>query len=132
MGGVPWNYFVPFNSSVETALESLRQKVFASGDFNRSELKPASIDEAMENAAEEGTRSILDIMMVGDAPDFCTVCPLPDRELERLFGTAQPTHSAVAECHDFYEDIERGQGIYIVVYEGGKPSELFFAGYSFD
>ena len=33
---------------------------------------------------------------------------------------------------DFYEDIERGQGVYIIAYKDGKPSELFFGGYSFD
>ncbi|HET6252044.1 MAG TPA: hypothetical protein VFE47_30440 [Tepidisphaeraceae bacterium] len=33
---------------------------------------------------------------------------------------------------DFYEDIERGQGVYIVVYNEGKPSEYFFGAYSFD
>jgi hypothetical protein len=34
--------------------------------------------------------------------------------------------------YDVFEDIERGQGIYIVVYEEEKPTEVFFAGYSFD
>jgi hypothetical protein len=33
---------------------------------------------------------------------------------------------------DFFDPIERGQAIYIVVYREGKPDELFFAGYSFD
>ena len=32
----------------------------------------------------------------------------------------------------FYENIERGQGIYIIAYQDGKPSEIFFGGYSFD
>ena len=29
-------------------------------------------------------------------------------------------------------DLERGQGVYIVLYRGDTPSELLFAGYSFD
>jgi hypothetical protein len=33
---------------------------------------------------------------------------------------------------EFFEDIERGQGIYIVVYKAGRPDEIFFAGYSCD
>ena len=28
--------------------------------------------------------------------------------------------------------LERGQGVYIVAYRDDKPSEIFFAGYSFD
>jgi hypothetical protein len=133
MGGHPWEYFVSHEASVESALEKLRQKVFASGDFNRSELKPSSIDEALENSAEEGTRSILDINMVGQTPDFCTVCPLADDELERVFGTSEPTHEMiVSNMEAFYNDIERGHGIYIIAYKDRKPSEIFFGGYSFD
>jgi hypothetical protein len=33
---------------------------------------------------------------------------------------------------DFFENIDRGQGIYIAVYRNGQPYEIFFAGYSFD
>ncbi len=36
------------------------------------------------------------------------------------------------ECYDFWEDIERGMARYIILYDGDKPTELFFAGYSFD
>jgi hypothetical protein len=132
MGAEPWDYFTPYEPSVQAALEKLRQKVFSSGDFNRSELKPSSIEEAMKNAAEDGTRSILDISMVGERPDFFTVCPLPTDQLVRLFGTTEPTHEMIENNMDFYENIERGQGIYITVYKNGKPSEYFFGGYSFD
>jgi len=49
-----------------------------------------------------------------------------------LFGTAEPTREMIEENDDFFEDIERGQGIYIVAYDEGRPSEICFAGYSFD
>ena len=29
---------------------------------------------------------------------------------------------------DFFEDMERGQGIYLIAYKNGKPDEIFFAG----
>jgi hypothetical protein len=132
MGAEPWSYFVPFESSVESALEKLRQRVFESGQFRGSEMKPATSEEAMENMEADGTASILDIMQVSESPDFCSVCPLPEAQLKTLFGTAQPTHHMVESNMDFYEDIERGQGIYIVVYKNGQPDEYFFAGYSFD
>jgi REP element-mobilizing transposase RayT len=32
----------------------------------------------------------------------------------------------------FFEEIERGHGVYIVVYHDNKPTGLCFAGYSFD
>jgi hypothetical protein len=132
MGGEPWNYFVPFEASVEAALEKLRQRIFESGEYRGSEMKPATPQEALENSEADGTASILDIMWVRESPDFCSVCPLADEQLKALFGTTQPTHEMIQANMDFYDDIDRGQGIYIVVYKGDKPNELFFAGYSFD
>lgn len=33
---------------------------------------------------------------------------------------------------DSMEDVERGQAVYIVLYEEGSAAEVLFAGYSFD
>ncbi len=33
---------------------------------------------------------------------------------------------------DFLEDVERGHGVYIILYANGQPDEIFFGGYSFD
>jgi hypothetical protein len=38
----------------------------------------------------------------------------------------------MVENHEFFEDIRRGQCVYVIVYANGEPSELFFAGYSYD
>ena len=132
MGAEPWNSSIAFESSVESALEKLRQRVFAEGDYRGSELDPATPEEALENMEADGTCSILDIVGISDEPEFCAACPLPDEQLKALFGTTQPTKAMVEANQDFYEDIDRGQAIYIVVYENGKPAEYFFAGYSFD
>jgi hypothetical protein len=133
MGATPWSYFVPFEPSVATALAKLRQRVFEAGDFWGSEMNPATFEEAMENMDAEGTGSIIDMMMgVSQSPALLCVCPLLEGQLESLFGTARPTHEMVESSSDFYEDIERGQGIYIVVHKDDKPAEYFFAGYSFD
>ena len=72
MGAEPWSYYVPFESSVEAALEKLRQRVFESGEFRGSEMHPATPEEAMENMDADGTASILDIMQVSESPDFCS------------------------------------------------------------
>ena len=132
MGAMPWSYFVPFEPSVEDALTKLREKVFASGEYRGSEMNPASPVDALINMEADGTASILDMMNVSQSPEMCAVCPLPAAQLNALFGTTQPTHEMIESNHAFYEDIQRGQGIYIVVYKAGKPDEYFFAGYSFD
>ena len=56
--------------------------------------------------------------------------PSPAR-LRELYGTEQPTR-AMLDGHELFEEIERGQCIYVIAYDGGKPSEIFFAGYSYD
>lgn len=132
MGAEPWDYFVPYEPNIQSALDKLRQREFRAGRYRGAELSPSSIEEAIENADADGTGSILDITTVADEPDFCTVCPLPDDALEDLFGTTQPTRQMIEENLDFYEEIERGQGVYIIAHKDGKPSEIFFGGYSFD
>jgi hypothetical protein len=132
MGAEPWDYFIPYEPNIQAALDKLRQQEFVAGRFRGSELNPATIEEAFENMDADGTASILDIERVSDEADFSAVCPLSASELTRYFGTDKPTHDQITANMDFYEDIERGQGIYIVVYKDGNPSEIFFGGYSFD
>jgi hypothetical protein len=132
MGAEAWDYFVPYEPNIQAALDKLRQREFRAGRYRGSEMRPATIEEAIENMDADGTGSILDIMTVAEEPDFCTVCPLADEAMEEFFGTTQPTREMIQENIDFYEDIERGQGVYIIAYKDGKPSEIFFGGYSFD
>jgi hypothetical protein len=91
-----------------------------------------SIEEAFEDADADGTRSILDMMQVSATPDYNAVAPLPEEDLINLFGTDKPTHEMIEESDELYEMLERGQGRYVIVYRDGQPSEIFFAGYSFD
>ena len=161
MGAEPYFYVVPYPkqggdgpgaepnvAAIETALEKLRQREFAAGRYNpvmpsipfpigpRSPAPGAqhdSIEEAFADADADGTRSILDLDHVAEEPEFCAVAPLMPEVLVDLFGTARPTREAVdAGRGDFFEDIERGQGIYIVLYKDDVPDEILFAGYSFD
>jgi hypothetical protein len=132
MGAEPWGYFVPYEDDIQAALEKLRGREFRAGRFHGSESRPASIEEAREVAGADGTRSILDMDRVGDEPDFGVVVPLSSERLVELYGTDRPTREMVEEDMEFYGDIERGQGIYIIVSKGGEPLEIFFGGYSFD
>jgi hypothetical protein len=147
MGASPYEYFVPYQRDIPAALEALRQREFRAGRYNPAVDFPvfpvgprspspgaqhASIDEAMEDADADGTRSILDLDHVAEEPDYGAVVPLDPGVLQALYGTTQPTRAMIERNMEFLEDVERGQGVYIVVYKDGQPDELFFAGYSYD
>jgi hypothetical protein len=147
MGAEPYYYFVKYNADVDAALQKLRKREFEAGRYNpvirhlefpigpdspSPGAQHSSIQEALEAADADGTRSILDLDHVSEEPDFCAVAPLPTEELERLFGTDQPTHEMIEQNDELFEGMDRGQGIYIVAYKHGRPDEILFAGYSFD
>ncbi len=147
MGGHPWFYFVDYEPDVNAALQKLRQREFQAGRYNPAVDFPEfpvgaespapgaqhdSIEEALEDADADGTRSILDMEQVADTPDYGVAALLPKEDLMNLFGTDKPTREMIEDSDDLYEALERGQGVYIIVYDGSQPSEIFFAGYSFD
>ena len=132
MGAEAWDYFVPYEANIQTALNKLREREFRAGRYRGSEENLATIEEVLENMDADGTGSILDMMRVAEEPDYFTVAPMASKTQIELFGTDKPTREMIQGNHDFYEDIERGQGVYIIAHKDGKPSEIFFAGYSFD
>jgi hypothetical protein len=147
MGAHAYWYVVKYNPDIEAALHELREREFAAGRYNpvmpfppfpvtpdTPSLGPGhdSIAEAQDDAAEEGTRSILDLDRVADEPDFGAVAPLTEETMLEYFGTTTPTRETVEQNDGFFEDIERGQGVYIVLYKDRVPDEIFFAGYSYD
>ena len=146
MGAEPYWYFVKYEPDVEAALQKLRQREFAAGRYNpvtsslEFPLGPdapspgaqhASIEEAVEASGEEGTRSILDLAQIGPEAEFLVAKLLSKDDLEAIFGTAQPTHEML-EDFSVFDSLERGTGVCVTVYKDGKPSELFFGGYSID
>jgi hypothetical protein len=150
MGAEFWSYTVPFREDIQSALEALRKREFVAGRFwQPSEVEPgffgrllgrppskpkqpASIKEAIKISDATGTRSILDIERISPTPDFGTVSPLSPEDLQRFFGTTQPTHDIIERSEEFIDSLERGQGVYIILYQQGKPHEIYFAGYSCD
>jgi len=114
----------------------------------------SSIEEAMIAADADGTRSILDIFEVSNFPyerayedpainsgiDVCfRTYPFSRKDLEQMFGTLEPSHQQVESvclesdsCETIWAGIDRGTCRHIIVFDQGKPSEIFFAGYSFD
>ncbi|SPE59917.1 conserved hypothetical protein [Verrucomicrobia bacterium] len=150
MGGEFWSYVVPYQENIQAALEKLREQEFQAGRFwqpsevgpgffgrmlGRGPSKPkppATIREAIKLSEATGTRSILDMERISDTPALGAVSAIPPDELQRLFGTAQPTLDAIEHSDEFVEGLERGQGVYIVLYRDGKPDGIYFAGYSYD
>jgi hypothetical protein len=147
MGGHSYYYFIEYQPDIEAALQDLRQREFEAGRYNPAQpfprfpiradspapgAKHESIYEAIEDAAEDGTRSILDIETVSDWPDFNVASPFSEEDLQRYFGTKQPTKEMISRKLDFLGAIRRGHCVYIIVFAAGQPSEIFFGGYSFD
>jgi hypothetical protein len=147
MGAEPWFYFVPYQSDINRALQDLRRREFEAGRYNPVIWMPpfpvdsnspapgarhASIEEAMEAADADGTRSILDMERISETPDDGAVVALPNEELIALFGTDKPTREMIEDNDDLFEILERGQGVYVIAYQDDEPSQIYFAGYSFD
>jgi hypothetical protein len=97
-----------------------------------------TIDELLEQRAESGTHSILDIQRISPTPDFGAVSPLPVEEIQALFGTDKPTRKMVEDKLGDYDLVEhplvseRWHGIYFTIYRDCRPDELFFMGTSGD
>lgn len=147
MGAHPYWYAVKYRPEIDVVLEDLRKREFRAGRYNPvmrfisfpiTAASPSpgpqhrTIADAIAAADADGTRSILDITGIADEPDFGVACPLPEEVLESLYGTTQPTLTAVEQNMDFLEDVERGQAVYVICYQSGSPSDIFFAGYSYD
>jgi len=148
MGSTPYSYLVPYQPNFQHALDELRQREFEQGRYNPVMPFPPffvddttppgpcrehqTIDEALEAADADGTRSILDIDRVGNEADFGVARRLSEDELQEHFGTTTPTREQVIEVMPT-EDIERGEAVCLTGYdEVGYPVEIFFAGYSCD
>src|SRR5262245_47902308 len=136
MGAEPYFYFVSYQPDITAALQALRQQEFQAGRYNpvlpflefpmgpqspAPGAQHASIEEACEEADADGTRSILDLDRVSEEPDFGAVTPLDEGVLRQLYGTTRPTREMIEENMDFFEDLERGHGIYIVVFGDRGP-----------
>ncbi len=143
----PYWYFTSYDPDHDAALQALRRREFLAGRYNPVQpfidfpVDPASpspgprhatIDQALAASGADGTRSILDIGETGDEPGFGVAARLDDAVLMDLFGTTEPTREMIEANMDFFDDIERGQAVYLVAYRDGQPHELFFAGYSYD
>lgn len=146
MGASPWVYFVPYQSDVAQAFETLREREFTAGRYYPAmEELPVVIDPSVEgpgcqhpsirdafrSAGACGTRSILDMVGTSEEAEICTVSPLEDEILIDLYETEKPTYEQVRDLQAL-DSLDRLQGCYVIVYREDKPDQIMFAGYSAD
>jgi hypothetical protein len=99
----------------------------------RPRRRPRTIDELLEQAAECGTHSILDITRTAGRGGDGVAAPLSARELRRLFGTPRPGRNQVEErWEDIAEGLDRWRACYLVVFQEGRAREYAFVGCSGD
>jgi hypothetical protein len=95
--------------------------------------KHRTLDELLEQSAECGTHSILDIERVARRPGFAAASPLAQTSLRKVFGSLEPTHDQVeARWSDIAEGLGPWHARYLTVFREGKPYELAFIGCSGD
>jgi hypothetical protein len=110
----------------------------AAAKQQRPKQAPKSIKQLLEQCGTEGTHSILDIEKVSSTPVFGALSPLPRNKLLDIFGTEQPTRDMVEKWSARVDPLdakpwyERWEGIYLLVYEGDEPVEIYFEGCSGD
>lgn len=135
MGGTAWDCEVEWAGSVEASLDRAKREAFASGAYGkpvRGEPKGATPREVFERSMPGGTASILDVQDIGNAPGPCIVGPLPDAELQAIFGTTRPSPERADDALEAHSLIDRGEACYIIFYEKNTPVRLKVLGYSFD
>ena len=132
MGADPYEYIVHYEQDFQAALDKLRARVFEKGDYRGVDLGPSTLEQAVEMAGAEGTGSILDILRISSEPEMCCAAPLTAEEMEEYFGTIRPELEMVRQSEEFWETIDRGMARCVPIFEAGRPTKIFFAGYSFD
>ena len=116
------------------ALKRARELMELTGQTPRRErTQPRTIEELLEQAAECGTHSILDIEHVAQRLGHGVAAPLSASQLERRFRTREPTHKQVEErWSDIAESLAPWQAYYFIVYHEHLPREYAFIGCSGD
>ena len=136
MGAESYRSVTKYQEDTEQALSDLQQQIFAAGEYRYSEdAEAGDIDEAREFAAEDGTKSVLDIYGISDEPTMAHAALVTDDEARSWFGCTEIDEKdihKIDDCSDFWTSMDRGEARYLILYKDGKPSQYYFAGLSFD
>ncbi len=94
---------------------------------------PLTIDELLERNGYGGTHSILDIDHIASHPEFRAAIPLPEEKLLEYFGTDRQTRAMVERVDAEYAlcgFLERWEATFVIIYQDGLPTEMYFTGHS--
>jgi hypothetical protein len=120
VGAHAYLYFVPFSTDAEGALRALQAQVRAASTKPHPPL--------------EGPDAIVDVAGVTSEPTLGFAAPLPTDLAEEVFEGAPPTRQALEgeQAGAIFESLDRGQCVFVTVYDEGRATELCFLGYSVD
>jgi hypothetical protein len=127
MGSDSWESWTTWSGSLTRTLAAAQQEALAEQGY-------ASQDEALEATEADGTASVLDITGgLSDSVEAGSCWQVGDDELEAALGTARPTRAQVEKgLHALHENLGRGESLCIVAWKSGEPSDVVFAGWSYD
>ena len=128
-----------FPQHVRTVLQELLNQLGSQGlrdylgNLNKTN-RFRSIDDfyLLFSFCSDGSASNLDCQEISMEPGVGSLCTLTDEQLNHYFGTLQPTRKMIEQNENLWEDIPRGEAIFLTVYKNQTPDELYFAGYSAD
>ncbi|SNY55149.1 hypothetical protein [Paractinoplanes atraurantiacus] len=147
MGASGWDYYTDYQPDLNAALNALRDRVFAEGDywwavpgeFGKSAAdfpdRPRTTDELWNEEAvrECGTHSILDVDRVVDGAHgrTGTIVPVTAEEALATTGTEKPTRAHTGKLDKLVGPRWSGR-VAVLHDDNGTPSELYFFGISGD
>lgn len=146
MGSAPWDCFTEYQPDLSNALQHAREKALETKSYSCSceDGDHASFEDAMECADADGTCSIIDIEDVsshflkgGRSDEPGVAYALSPDHLTNFFGTDKPTKEAITGAPNLslskmFGMIGRGCAVHVTVFRDGQPSEIYFAGMSYD
>jgi hypothetical protein len=145
MGASGWTYFTPYQADLAAALRAAQIRALEERDYywfreDEGQAHPATVEEIWqcEEFWEVGTHSILDVTRLVRPDDVHTsggMRPIPEHEIEELFGTRQPERADFDRGSDsgalVFEEPRWG-GCCVTLYAEGQPSEIAFWGITGD
>jgi hypothetical protein len=161
MGASSWDYIAPYKGSVAATLTALHEEVFqqVAGEYGYASIDELWQDEQF--MGECGTHTVLDVYRLLDTTarpawnpdDYNTMRPLAPGRIRHWFGTGRPTRAQFESLWAAQDETFRGlrgdasmnrplmlldesemrwTGVYVVLYDGGQPSDVAFWGSSGD
>jgi hypothetical protein len=153
MGASCWSYVVDYVDDPQEMLDELHKAELAEGNYywcQPETPKPATFQDLHqlyrrpenELIATNGTHSILNVFRLlptGTADDYGTIVPLTPEQVQKAFGTAEPSREQfeIAYADNSTEDridtdIQRWSGRYTPLFQDGAPRQFAVWGVSGD